>query len=146
MKDKAGSSELVDSLNARESYFTDLIMENEDKFDSLWSNGILLADIIGRTNAEKYKLDADSALNMVTGRVWVNFKNYTVRIILPGRVTATNGFFDSTQELLWPVKSDYFLTTPYMMSAESKVPNIWAWIISGLFIGFVFAGFIFRKK
>jgi hypothetical protein len=42
------------------------------------------------------------------------------------------------------VKSDYFLTEPYEMWAESKIPNGWAWIVSGLFIVFVIAGVIFR--
>lgn len=143
---KTGTTALQDSLKAREEYITGLIMENEDKFDSLWTNGILLADIAGKSGAEKYKQDADSALDLVTDRVFVDFKNYTVRMVLPGRVTATNGFIDSTHVLLWPVISDYFLTTPYVMWAESKVPNTWAWIVSGLFIGFVFTGIIVRKK
>jgi hypothetical protein len=46
--------------------------------------------------------------------------------------------------LLWPIKSDYFLSEPYEMWAESKIPNTWAWIVSGLFLAFVVTGVIVR--
>jgi hypothetical protein len=32
------------------------------------------------------------------------------------------------------------------MRAESKVPNRWAWIVSGLFLLFVVTGIIIKKK
>ena len=63
---------------------------------------------------------------------------------MPGKLTGTNGFIDSSKVLLWPVKSDYFLTEPYEMWAESKIPNTWAWIVSGLFLLFVLTGVIIR--
>jgi hypothetical protein len=65
---------------------------------------------------------------------------------MPGKVTGSNGFIDSTSVLLWPVKSDYFLTEPYEMWAESKVPNRWAWILSGFFLLFVVTGIIIKQK
>jgi hypothetical protein len=74
----------------------------------------------------------------------VNFKDYTVRIVMPGKVIGTNGFIDSSQVLLCPVKSDFFLTEPYEMWALSKIPNRWAWIVSGLFLVFVLTGVIIR--
>jgi hypothetical protein len=63
---------------------------------------------------------------------------------MPGKLTSTNGFIDSSQILIWPVKSDYFLTESYEMWAESRVPNAWAWIVSVLFLLFVLAGVIIR--
>ncbi len=42
---------------------------------------------------------------------------------MPGKLIGTNGFIDSSQVLLWPVKSDYFITEQYEMWAESKIPN-----------------------
>ena len=48
--------------------------------------------------------------------------------------------------LLWPVKSDYFLTEPYEMWAESKITNPWAWIVSGLFLAFVLTGVMVRVR
>jgi hypothetical protein len=63
---------------------------------------------------------------------------------MPGKLIGTNGFIDSSQILLWPVKSDYFLTEPYEMWAESKSTNTWAWIVSGLFLAFVLTGVLLR--
>ena len=141
---KAGNDIGAEALKAREDEFVELVEANEKKFDSLWSNGIILKKFIGEGNAVKYKTEADTAISIVTRRFWVNFKEYSVRIVMPGKLIGTNGFIDSSQVLLWPVKSDFFLTEPYEMWAESKIPNKWAWIVSGLFLVFVLTGLIMR--
>jgi hypothetical protein len=46
--------------------------------------------------------------------------------------------------LQWPVKSDYFVSEPYVMWAESKTTNTWAWIVTGAFLLFVLAGMILK--
>jgi hypothetical protein len=74
----------------------------------------------------------------------MDFKDYSIRIVMPGKLIGTNGFIDSTKTLLWPVKSDYFLTEQYEMWAESKIINSWAWITSGLFLAFVLTGVLVR--
>ncbi|MCX6253480.1 MAG: hypothetical protein NTV31_03275 [Bacteroidia bacterium] len=141
---KAGIDMTRELLKAREDEFVKLVELNKEKFDSLWSNGILLKEFIGEANALRYKTEADSAFSLVTENFWVDFKEYTVKIVMPGKLIGTNGFIDSSKVLLWPVKSDYFLTEPYVMWAESKIPNRWAWIVSGLFLLFVLTGVIIR--
>ena len=139
----------VESLKAREDEFMKVIEkinEREENFDSLWNTGTILRDYIGEANAVKFKPEADSALKISTNSLFISFRNYTIKIIMPGKVTGTNGFIDSTQVLLWPVQSDYFLTEPYEMWAESKVPNLWAWIVSGLFVLFAFTGVLVTRK
>jgi hypothetical protein len=141
---KAGDDMNLSSLKEREDEFVNLVNDNEKNLDSLWTNGILLKEFIGEANALKYKLEADSAISIVTENFWVDFREYSVRIAMPGKVTGTNGFVQTNQEMLWPVKSDFFLTEQYEMWAESKVPNRWAWIVSGLFLLFVLTGIILR--
>jgi len=80
----------------------------------------------------------------VVKQVLVDFKEYSLRIVMPGKLIGTNGFIDSSKILLWPVKADYFLTQEYQMWAESKVPNTWAWIVSVVFVLFVLAGVVMR--
>jgi hypothetical protein len=63
---------------------------------------------------------------------------------MPGKLIGTNGFVDSTGIMLWPVKSDFFVTEPYEMWAESKTPNNWAWIVTGVFLMFVLTGILFK--
>lgn len=134
----------MQSLKPREDEFISVIKANEAKFDSLWSNGILFKQFFGEANALKYKTEADSAAAIVEKNFFVDFKEYSVRIAMPGKLTGTNGFIDSSKVLVWPVKSDFFQTEPYEMWAESKIPNVWAWIVSGLFLVFVATGVIIR--
>jgi hypothetical protein len=143
---KAGKELSSESLKAREDEFVRRLETDDKKFDSLWENGVILREYIGEINALKYKAEADSSMNMVVNDVFVNFRDYTLRIVMPGQVTGTNGFIDSTNVLNWPVQSNYFLTEPYEMWAESKVPNRWAWIVSGLFLLFVVTGIIIKQK
>ncbi len=135
-----------EALKQRENEFVRIVGKDIEHFDSLWSEGTLLREFMGEANALRYKAEADSAAIIATERFWVSFKPYTVKTIMPGRLTGTNGYIDSAGVLLWPVDSDYFLTEQYKMHAESKIPNLWAWIVSGLFLLFVCTGIILRKK
>ena len=141
---RAGKDMTRESLKARQDEFIQVVESNNAKFDSLWQNGIILKELIGEENAVKFKTEADSALGSVTKNFLVDFKDYSVRIVMPGKLIGTNGFIDSSHVLLWPVKSDFFMTEPYEMWAESKTPNTWAWIVSGIFLAFVLTGVIVR--
>lgn len=141
---KDGSKHIVTSLKSREDELANLIIKYEDKFDSLWTNGIILKEYLGDNNYQIFKSEADSATEKTSDLIFVNFKEYSVRIVMPGSLTGTNGFIDSSRVLLWPVKSDYFFTENYEMWAESKTRNTWAWIVSGLFLVFVLTGVIIR--
>jgi len=140
----AGESLTLESLKKREDDFIRLASIYDEKFDSLWENGIILNEFIGEDNARKFKTEADSALNLATERFFFNFHNYSVRIIMPGKLTGTSGFIDSIGIMRWPVRSEFFMTQPYEMWAESKTSNKWTWFVSGIFILFVISGIIFR--
>ncbi|MCX6334504.1 MAG: hypothetical protein NT092_09385 [Bacteroidia bacterium] len=146
---KAGSDITKESLKAHEDDLVKLLETNEEgldnNFDSLWTKGILLQRYLGLENGQKFMIEADSAAAISAENVLFDFKEYTVRIIMPGKLIGTNGFVDSTDIMLWPVKSDYFTTQQYEMWAESKTPNKWAWYVTGIFLLFVLAGIIFRS-
>lgn len=131
-------------LRSKEDEFVKIISTPGIKFDSLWQNGVILGKFIGSDNALKYKTEADTALEHVTKSLLLNFRDYSIRTVMPGKLVNTNGYLDSSHILLWPVKSDYFLTEPYVMWAVSRTPNLWAWIVSGIFLVFVSAGVILR--
>jgi len=136
----------LESLKQRQDEFARIVERDLENFDSLWTNGSILREFLGEANELKYKVEADSAAILATDRFMITFKDYTVRTFMPGKLTGTNGFVDSTGIVLWPVKSDYFLAEPYVMLAESKISNKWAWIVSGLFLVFVVTGIILRRK
>jgi hypothetical protein len=144
MQGKPDNGLTIQSLKAREDEFVKITEKNGNKLDSLWKNGELLKEFIGEANALRYRVEADSAFSIVINKLFSNFSDYSLRIVMPGKLIGTNGFIDSSKLLLWPVKSDYFMTEPYEMWAESKIPNRWAWIVSGLFLVFVFSGVIIK--
>jgi hypothetical protein len=141
---KGGDDISRESLKSREDDLCRIINKFDNKFDSLWATGVILKEMIGEGNAVKFKAEGDSALAIVTRYLFANFKEYSVKIVMPGKVIGTNGFIDKTDQLLWPVKSDFFFTETYEMWAESKVVNTWAWIVTGVFVLFVVTGLILR--
>lgn len=139
------SGQLISELRSKEPGIYDLINQKYmDNFDSLWQAGVIQKDLMGEENAERFRVEADSAISIATEAALPDFKDYSVRMVMPGKLTATNGFMDSTKILLWPVSSSYFMTEPYEMWAESKKANIWAWVVSGLFLAFVLTGVVIR--
>jgi hypothetical protein len=144
IKARGGSERLRDTLNLKESEFVELLKKNESKLDSLWKEGVILKEMIGEKNAKEFRSEADSAVNLMAKSVFPDFKDYSVKIIMPGKVIGTNGFIDETDHLLWPVKSDYFIAAPYEMWAESRIVNKWAWIVTGIFLIFVITGLVIR--
>ncbi len=146
---KDGIQLAVDSLRKNEDNMVTFINKFENNFDSLWSSGAVLNPYIGANGYQRFKVEADSALKIVTEYILPDFSSYSVRISMPGALTGSNGFAYSINVLVWPVKSDYFFTEQYVMWAESKIPNKWAWVLSALFLLFVFTGVvsgIIKKK
>ena len=116
----------------------------EFQYDSVFRNIVKTA--LGDDFPGKYETEIDTTLNILMNRFNKHdqFQSYSVKTIMPGSMVATNGFIDQKGEILWSVKSDFFLTQNYQMWAESKTSNTWAWIVSGVFLLFVLAGFLFR--
>ncbi|HLN21253.1 MAG TPA: hypothetical protein VK213_09210 [Bacteroidales bacterium] len=142
-----GAGPVVNELKARETeIFDDLTNEYNEKFDSLWDAGILQKKYMGSGNAEKFKDMADSALKITASSVSLEFGEYTLKTVMPGQMVATNGYIDSSGVVLWPVISDYIITEPYEMWTESRVTNVWAWVLSGFFLLFVITGVIIKQK
>jgi hypothetical protein len=141
---KGGSDLTKESLKSREKEILRIFKKYDNKFDSIWATGKIPREIIGERNATSFKIEADSAMEKVLRKFFVKFNDYSVKIVMPGKVIGTNGFIDETEQLLWPVKSDYFMTEPYEMWAESKVVNTWAWIVTGIFMIFVMTGLLIK--
>lgn len=138
---------MIDSLKKQQPSIAKMIREKfNGSFDSLWKEGVILKSFIGEENSVKFRSQADSALTIVSKELFTDFKNYSVRTVMPGKLTGTNGFIDSTRVLIWPIATEYFLTQPYEMWAESKITNGWAWIVSALFLLFVLTGVIIKIK
>jgi hypothetical protein len=136
----------LDSLIKNEGHIIKILNLEEPKFDSIWKTGVIQKKIFGEKIGSEFRIEIDSALNNAVSNILVDFNDYTLKFVMPGKLTATNGYIDSTRNLMWLVSSDFFTTDQYEMWAESKTRNLWAWILSGLFLAFVITGFVVRKK
>jgi hypothetical protein len=71
--------------------------------------------------------------------------SYTMDFVMPGTLTDANGTIINKQRVSWDVSSERFFAMSFVMEAESRVINLWAWIVSAVFIVFVLTG-LFKKK
>jgi len=130
----SGGKIFTGDTKQKEDSFYNILRQNLRDFDTLWKQGIIQEKLLGEKNAKEFGYEADSAMNAVEDLLAQTFSSYTVRIIMPGKTVSHNGFPDSTGVPLWQVRSEYFFTEPYIIKAESKINNIWAWIITVTFL------------
>jgi hypothetical protein len=81
-KGRTGSDLSYESLHAREGELLNIVQNNQQHFDSLWKNGIITRQFIGESNVEKFRKEADSSLNIVSNRLFINFNNCTAVVLL----------------------------------------------------------------
>ncbi|MBN1388248.1 MAG: hypothetical protein JW965_07360 [Bacteroidales bacterium] len=111
-------------------------MEEQQVIDSLLGSGVYSANsALNDTLLSEIEDEFSVALNT---------DSYLIQTIMPGELTATNGYIDEDGNVLWEVKGDVILSSDYDMWAESKIVNLWAWIVTGAFLLFVIAGLIVR--
>jgi len=85
-----------------------------DEFDKLWQD----------TEAKLSRLsDADGS--------------YTNSVELPGLILDTNSDKIEGSRISWKFASDQLRIGEYMMKAESRVTNVWAFIITGILVVFI---------
>lgn len=71
---------------------------------------------------------------------------YTLDFVMPGTLVETNGALTVDGKIRWNVDSERFISEKYIMTAESRIINLWAWFVSAVFIVFVFSGVLLRKR
>jgi hypothetical protein len=137
---RGGGKPEKEKLKSLEAQMVDTIMVFSPKGDSLFTH------FLDSHGYGKFRTEADSATAIIDKRLelYLSFNGYTDIFIMPGKVTASNGYVLNNGEIMFPVIPDFFLSQPYVMHAESKMPNIWAWIVSGVFLLFVIGGVVFK--
>lgn len=71
---------------------------------------------------------------------------YVIQTNMPGELVATNGYIDDDGNMVWAVNGNVFLSTDYVMWAESTIKNLWARIVTIVFVLFVGTGFLIRLR
>lgn len=92
--------------------------------------------VLGKSIYDKFRPELDSAASIFQTKFdksWL-FEDYTMQIVMPAELKATNGYVMSDGTLAWPVTGNHFLTEDYVMFAESRDINYWAVLITILFL------------
>lgn len=136
-------------------YIKPNLLQYAKETDDIDFSDSLLTELFGEEFILSCQIEMDSAVSMLEDIVdhYLEAESYEMEIRMPGTPIATNGYLDTgkTDEqpggILWTVSGDYFLADNYEMWVESRSRNDYAWIISGLFLLFVFFGLIrFRRS
>jgi hypothetical protein len=128
-------------LSGKREMLSSLVLDIEDEKS-------LLDTVFGSEFYENNRTLVDSAMTVAEEKFNIAFEsdNYLMQIVMPGTLVGTNGYPDTENGILWKVNGECFLTTDYVMWAESGETNWWAVILSAAFVLFVLLGFIIRIK
>ena len=86
-------------------------------------------------------------LNMFKGEFERPFsEDIYYNLIMPGKVVETNAKLTHGDTLRWKVDAYRFYFNDYEIKAESRVTNVWAFLVSGLFVLGVALSFFIKRK
>lgn len=94
-----------------------------------------------------YQHIIDSAVSVLSEGMDIHWsiRPYTIKTVMPGKLKGGNGYFTNSGEVAWQVKGELFLFDDFEFWAESYRQNIWAWIVSGLFVLIAISGILLRR-
>ena len=145
--------EILNGMEGDEELIQDVEeeMEKEESPDDIQ---IIIESVFSKTFYSTFKTEIDSSMSEIetmTDPYW-SAESYDLEIRMPGKILSSNGYADTEPEsngeggILWTVQGDYFLLQQYEMWVESKISNIWAWIVTGVFVLFVITGLMVRRR
>ena len=71
--------------------------------------------------------------------------NIQYELTLPGKLITTNADWQNDETLVWKINMLKFLTDDYTLTAESRVVNVWAFVVTLLLIVFSAYCFLFES-
>ena len=102
---------------------------NVDRFSDQYAEiGSIMEELLSEKNSE-----IDEFLKF----------NIQYELILPGSILSTNAGLQNEGNLIWTINLFKFLADDYVIAAESRAANLWAYTVTILLI--VFSVYCFRK-
>jgi len=131
----------INLIKGKEEELGDIILGDVDvevAIDSLFGKGYY-------TNN---KILIDSSLKNLENKIdmAMRVETYLTQTKMPGELVGTNGYIDTDGAIIWELNSEVIFAKDYSMWAQSTVSNLWAWIVSALFVIFVVISIVFRSR
>lgn len=108
----------------------------------------LLNDVGGEEFMARYGSYLDSSKTYIEGSLepFVEFSEYALQTIMPGRVVESNGLQVAEGMYVWPVRAELFLGGDFIMSSVSEEVNRWAWYVTAGILLVVISVLIIRRR
>lgn len=112
-------------IESRKGLLIEIGTDDEDQ-DSIFIRAF------GEEYYVKNKIAIDTALSQLDSVLSKPFsmKFYIIETVMPGKLVSTNGYQTSEGKITWDVDSKYFISQDYIMQAESRIVNWWAWVVT----------------
>ena len=126
--------------SGKDSLTTEILRSHEnDFFEQVGENTDIkegCSIVLGAGIYEAYKTELDSAMKIAEERfdLSLSFDEYTMQVMMPSEIIATNGYRNPDGGISWPVMGELFLNADYIMYAESRSVNYWAIILTALLV------------
>lgn len=108
-----------------------------------------LADSLGVTleaTSPNYREERKRIESKLEFMLWASEGHYRHTIEMPGQVITHNADSVSGNKLIWSPPALKFMVRDYSFQAESRMPNLWAWMVSGAVVVASLLLLIFRRK
>ncbi|HEY5508224.1 MAG TPA: hypothetical protein VIK29_06090, partial [Paludibacter sp.] len=71
---------------------------------------------------------------------------FNYKLILPGKVIQADGAIIQSDTLIWKLSSQRFVQSDFIIEAQSRKTNIWAFILTGIVFLIAAGSFVWRPK
>lgn len=86
----------------------------------------------------------EKIFDMITPALFSNKIEYN--LLIPGKVLNTSALIMSGDTLKWQLETTKMITDDYILEAQSRKSNVWAFVITGLFILLTFSGIVHNYR
>jgi hypothetical protein len=74
------------------------------------------------------------------------FQGFNYKLILPGKITQSGDAIIHGDTLVWELTSQRFVPADYVIEAQSRKANVWAFILTGILALVAVASFLWKPK
>jgi len=86
----------------------------------------------------------EKIFDMITLALFSNKIEYN--LLIPGKVLKTSALIMNGDTLKWQLETTKMITDDYILEAQSRKSNVWAFVITGLFILLTFSGIVHNYR
>lgn len=140
--------ELIDSVLPLQKISMENLMEfSDNKQLEKTLNGYFKTNafsVLWQKKESVMQKSEEKIFDMITPALFSNKIEYN--LLIPGKVLNTSALIMSGDTLKWQLETTKMITDDYILEAQSRKSNVWAFVITGLFILLTFSGIVHNYR